>query len=141
MVTRPGSHNAVRDVVTVGYDTATNVVSVVGGKARTLSALARDGFPVPPAVVLTTSACARVAAASGEVPAEIRAAIAAALGGLGGGGGRLAVRSSAVEEDSRAASYAGAFRSVLNVAAADLGAVCDAVADVVASASEHRVAV
>ncbi len=129
----------VDDVLVVGDDRGGDDISLVGGKARALNRLARDGFPVPPAVVVTTRACALVAAAGG-VPAELRPAIAAAVGSPGLRGGRLAVRSSAVEEDSPAASFAGQFRTVLGVAAGSLDDVCTAIADVVRSASDDRVA-
>lgn len=150
MVADVTSKSDVSDIVIVGAmggDDATRV----GGKARTLSSLTRDGFPVPAAVVLTTPACARVAAAGVEVPPDLRTAIAAAIRGLQVSGlhdvgrrvdgGRLAVRSSAVGEDAADASYAGQFRTVLNVDGGDLDEVCRAIADVVASSSGDRVAV
>jgi pyruvate,water dikinase len=138
------SESDVRDVVRVGA-AGSDDATLVGGKARTLSELTRAGFSVPAAVVLTTAACARVAAAGGEAPPDLRTAIAAAIASLNhtgrrADGGRLAVRSSAVGEDAAIASYAGQYRTLLNVPGDDLDQVCRAIADVVASSSSERVA-
>ena len=104
-----------------------------GRKAATLAALKRAGFPVPDGVVLTTEALARTLAAAGldagasparvaavPLPGEVAAAIDWAARRLGGG--RLAVRSSGVDEDLPGASYAGQYETVLGVAGEDLAA-------------------
>jgi phosphoenolpyruvate synthase/pyruvate phosphate dikinase len=98
----------------------------VGRKAATLGELKRAGFPVPEGVVLTTEALVRTLTAAGldadakpeqvqavELPPEVAEAVAAAAERLGGG--RLAVRSSGVDEDLAGASYAGQYESVLDV--------------------------
>ncbi len=77
----------------------------VGLKARRLGALIRGGFPVPAGFCLTTTATARWDDA-------VRAALATAYRSLGG---RVSVRSSAVEEDAVGASYAGVYHSELPV--------------------------
>lgn len=87
---------------------------VVGAKAATLARLRREGLPVPDGFVVLPGA---------EDPSAWVAA-ARALGG------RLAVRSTAPAEDGPGRSLAGAFRSVVGVRPARVGA---AVAEVRAS--------
>jgi phosphohistidine swiveling domain-containing protein len=92
-----------------------------GRKAATLAVLAAAGFPVPPGVVLSTTALRRAAAAAGaqpdpggvRVPDDVGAALASAVAGWGDV--PLAVRSSAVDEDLAEASYAGLYTTVLDV--------------------------
>ena len=96
---------------------------LAGRKAATLAVLAAAGFPVPPGVVLPTTAFARaVAAAQVEaeaephglrVPDDVVAALEAAVAPWGDV--PLAVRSSAVDEDLAEASYAGLYTTVLDV--------------------------
>jgi len=73
-----------------------------GGKAVALAELARNGIPVPQAYVIPPDA--------GSVSAQ---ALLEALGGC------VAVRSSASVEDMAEASFAGQFRSVLEVRTAE----------------------
>lgn len=95
----------------------------VGGKARALHALVAAGFPVPPfAVVLPADALA---------PESELVAIAARIAN----GGRLAVRSSASDEDGGEHSFAGQLESFLDVAPADVPA---RVADVRRSGFSQR---
>lgn len=72
---------------------SSNCARTVGAKARVLRELADAGFPVPPF----------------EVSPDDLAAVMLRLGSP------LAVRSCAAVEDGRAASFAGLFRSLLNV--------------------------
>ncbi len=83
----------------------------VGGKGAALAALRSAGLPVPPGFVL----CA-------DARVQDRDAVRAAYAALGG---RVAVRSSGTAEDLEAASFAGQYESVLDVAgeAAVLAAV------------------
>ena len=80
---------------------------LAGGKAASLARLAGHGLPVPAGFVLTVAA--RAAPWDDVVPA-----LAAAYERLGGGA--VAVRSSAVAEDSPDSSFAGQFETVLGVA-------------------------
>ncbi|MEW5727916.1 MAG: PEP/pyruvate-binding domain-containing protein, partial [Pseudomonadota bacterium] len=94
---------------------------VVGGKAWNLARLARYGFRVPAGGVLTTEGCRLFVARNGfdftaPMPEEISAALAQGVARLGLGDCWLAVRSSAVGEDSASASFAGILDSVLNIA-------------------------
>lgn len=93
-----------------------------GGKAAGLAACLRAGFRVPPGV----------AAAAGCADARI---IGRALAAMGLAQDRLAVRSSAIGEDSAADSFAGLLLSVIDVGA---DALEDAVAQVVASARSRE---
>jgi pyruvate,water dikinase len=86
---------------------------IVGGKARVLAQLIQQGYPVPAAFVISPDSFE-----NGELGAkDWREALQAAdsLSGANGRFSKLAVRSSAVSEDSAAASFAGEFESILNV--------------------------
>ncbi len=124
-----------------------------GGKARSLHALSRAGIAVPPWIAFSAELFRTAARASGlealvqarlaalteanleAVAGELEAAVLAADGGpdLSGlvertlarlGGGPVAVRSSGLEEDGAAFSFAGQFSTFLNVRGADEVARC-----------------
>lgn len=86
--------------------------TIFGSKAVGLGQAIRDGLPVPPGVALSGAIVEAVAA--GERPA-IRE-VAKWVTPLGG---PLAVRSSAVDEDGAASSFAGQHLTLLNVPSAD----------------------
>ena len=86
-------------------------VDVFGGKAAQLGAAIRCGLPVPPGYALSPGAVQAVVV--GDPPAI--AAIAEVSDELG----LMAVRSSAPDEDSAGASFAGAYLSVLGVSGAE----------------------
>jgi len=86
--------------------------TIFGSKAVGLGQAIRDGLPVPPGVALSGEIVEAVAA--GERPA-IRE-VARWVGPLGG---PLAVRSSAMDEDGAAASFAGQHLTLLNVPSVD----------------------
>jgi phosphoenolpyruvate synthase/pyruvate phosphate dikinase len=114
------------------HDTAT-----VGGKASSLSRLAA-AQRVPPGFVLSVGALREAAAdlAAGTVPEALRSSIAVAYATLGGG--RVAVRSSAIDEDGDAHSFAGQHATFLNVEGVD--EIERAVVDCFASAfTEHAI--
>jgi pyruvate,water dikinase len=111
----------------------------VGGKCAGLGELIRAGIPVPPGFAVTTesfrrhvlenklsprgldSAAVRRGIEEAPVPAELAAAIVdayAALEELTGSTPAVAVRSSAVGEDGRAASFAGQQETYLWVSGA-----------------------
>jgi pyruvate,water dikinase len=94
-----------------------DALGLIGGKALSLSLLARAGLPVPPFVCLTTAAHRRLRGQSLTVDPALVAAIAKACGPLGPG--PLAVRSSATAEDGAAASFAGQQETVLGVVGLD----------------------
>jgi pyruvate,water dikinase len=85
---------------------------IFGAKAVGLGQAIRDGLPVPPGVALSGSIVEDVA--SGEA-----SAIKEVVKRVGPLGGPLAVRSSAVDEDGAAASFAGQHLTLLNVLSAD----------------------
>lgn len=86
--------------------------TIFGSKAVGLGQAIRDGLPVPPGVALSGAMVEAVAA--GEKPA-----IREAARWVRPLGGPLAVRSSAMDEDGAAASFAGQHLTLLNVPSAD----------------------
>ncbi len=92
--------------------------SLYGSKAVGLGDAARQGLPVPPGVALSGDLAEAVASGQDKAIEKVAKAIAALRP-------PFAVRSSAVDEDSAAASFAGQHLTVLNVhSAADVpGAV------------------
>ena len=109
--------------------------ALVGGKAASLSRLAAE-YPVSPGFALTSTALALAAPELGRgvVPEDLRAQIDVAYASLGGG--RVAVRSSAVDEDGAAHSFAGQHETFLNLEGVE--AICEAVALCFASAFTSR---
>jgi rifampicin phosphotransferase len=104
-------------------------LQLVGGKAAQLSRLAPD-FDVPPGFCVTAPLLGALGAAADALPADLRDAIAAAYHVLASRAGAadppVAVRSSAIDEDSARASFAGLHTTLLHIIGAD--AVADAVA-------------
>lgn len=95
--------------------------ALTGGKASSLSRLAA-GYRVPPGFVLTTEAFERTAGLSQKVLETAYRRLATAVGEADP---RVAVRSSAVDEDGAATSFAGLHETYLNLAGVDevVGAV------------------
>ena len=108
-----------------------------GGKARALARAARGGLSVPAWVVLSDAAFlqSNPSTLSGMPEGEVRSAIDAAVRTLCPMGERLAVRSSACDEDGVQHSFAGQLASFLNVAPEDAAA---RVRDVWRSAFDER---
>jgi phosphoenolpyruvate synthase/pyruvate phosphate dikinase len=91
-------------------------VKEVGGKGASLGEMTNAGIPVPPGFVVTTRAYKEFEGQ--EIPAEVKEQILVAFDELNAV--RVAVRSSAVAEDSSAASWAGQLDTFLNVTKEDL---------------------
>jgi pyruvate,water dikinase len=110
--------------VALFHELAPAHVVLAGGKGASLIRLARAGLPVPPGLVILPGAFdgrALTEDAWSLVRARLRHV-------RGSGPLRVAVRSSAHGEDSEAASFAGAFDTVLDVRTeADLRAAIDGV--------------
>ena len=83
-----------------------------GGKAASLGKSRRDGLPVPDGFALDVDAVDEVAHAGLD-------AAPACEGMLTALGGRVAVRSSAIGEDAKDASFAGQHTTVLNASSAE----------------------
>ncbi len=83
----------------------------VGAKAANLSAMIRNGFPVPPGFVVADRAFQECGDTGGESFAALRREIALGIAGLRGE--QVMVRSSAIGEDSHEASFAGQLDSFL----------------------------
>ncbi len=108
---------------------------LVGGKAASLAALLAAGFRVPPAFVITTEASLLFERPERRWPIEVETEILAAFDRLSGGEA-VAVRSSAVDEDGEAASFAGQHATILDVCGRE--AFLDAVEHCLASLhAEH----
>lgn len=97
-------------------DVATDQLKIVGGKALSLSNLKQAGFNVPDGFVITTDAYRDFKGK--EIAPEFKRYILDAFDALEAE--RVAVRSSAVAEDSPEASWAGQFESYLNVTRTNL---------------------
>jgi pyruvate, water dikinase len=100
-----------------------------GGKSASLGELIAGGIPVPPGFALSADARAE------PMSRTVREAIVAAYEALGDDP-PVAVRSSAIGEDSAAATFAGQHETYLWVRGAD--AVCEAVRDCWASLHGER---
>lgn len=98
-----------------------------GGKAAQLASALRHGLPVPSGFAVSTDMTAAVARGDARAVAQLDDALAVLEPSA------LAVRSSAVGEDSAEASFAGQHRTCLNVTRAH---VPQATADVWRSATE-----
>lgn len=87
--------------------------ALAGGKGSTLAHLLQAGYQVPAGFVILATAFG----AAGELNQEVRQQIAAQLQALrqNAADAPVAVRSSALAEDSAQTSFAGEFESVLNV--------------------------
>ena len=123
------------EIVWLGAE-ACAATGVVGGKAANLSRLA-GLHDVPPGFCLTARA---FASERPSLPVDLRAELAAAYRELGTRAGvaapRVAVRSSAVDEDGADASFAGQHETYLNVVGED--AVAEAVVRCWESAASPR---
>ncbi len=89
---------------------------LVGGKGASLGELTQAGIPVPSGFVVTTDAYQKFV--DQEVPVDVKEEILKAFDLLGAE--RVAVRSSAVAEDSSNASWAGQLETYLNVSRENL---------------------
>src|SRR5208283_1881870 len=89
-----------------------------GGKGWQLGVLAEFGAPVPPGFVIDATASAGRHLGD-PLPASLVTTMAQTLESRGWDKQPLAVRSSAAMEDSARASFAGVYRSVLNVRGLD----------------------
>jgi pyruvate,water dikinase len=87
--------------------------SLAGGKGSTLARLLQAGYPVPPGFVIFATAFG----ADGELSVAVRQQVDTQLQALRQDrpDAPVAVRSSALAEDSAQTSFAGEFESVLNV--------------------------
>lgn len=86
-----------------------------GGKAASLGALTRASFDVPPGYVIPVESAARLKGAPEKWPKALRRDLLERLDALVPGHQPVAVRSSAVDEDSETASFAGQYQTVLGV--------------------------
>jgi pyruvate,water dikinase len=122
-----------KDQIVVLGETQDATIEQLGGKAARLDQMIGDGLPVPPAFCLTTGLFEHFLTESGlrdrladiephlirteiltqEIPGSIAQGILAAYAKLGRP--RLAVRSSASQEDSQSHSFAGQHDTVLDV--------------------------
>jgi rifampicin phosphotransferase len=101
---------------------------VIGGKAAALAALARAGEAIP--------AWFAISAADADPGPELSERVAAALREICPDGRAVAVRSSGVDEDGSAHSFAGQLESFLDVSHAD---VMERIARVRASGESERI--
>lgn len=88
-----------------------NDVGLVGGKGASLGEMTQAGIPVPPGFVVTAETYRKFI--NDELPVDVIEEILTAFDSLNTQ--RVAVRSSAIAEDSKTASWAGQLESYLNV--------------------------
>ena len=100
----------------VSMDDATSL-ELVGGKAASLAFLSKEGFDVPPFLVVLASAFSE-----NGLPAPLSKELLSQLSALGPG--PYATRSSAREEDGADQSHAGQFLSVLSLSTQQVPASC-----------------
>ncbi len=105
------SYNKIMSLIKPLHDVSLSDITQVGGKAAALGELMQIGVPVPSGFVITT-------AAFRSDPSALQRSIRRAFTDLGVN--LVAVRSSAVAEDSEIASWAGQLESYLNVPEAGL---------------------
>ena len=109
----------------VWYEDLPDVPTSLGSKGASLWSMLREGFPVPPAIALTTDAydlwvqSGRPDHLADPVREELTLQIDR-LSTLAAGRDSFAVRSSAVGEDSPNASFAGQLQTCLNVPASQV---------------------
>lgn len=96
-------------------DITKNDVPMVGGKGASLGEMTRAGIPVPPGFIVTAEALTQY---KDDLPENIKEEIIKSFDGLLAS--RVAVRSSAIAEDSATSSFAGQFETFLNVEKANL---------------------
>lgn len=104
----------------VALDTVSNIIpllrahdpEICGGKATSLGRALRAGLPVPDGVVLSRTLVERIALGDGTADCDH---LARWLGANMPAGTRLAVRSSAVDEDGASVSFAGQYVTRLGV--------------------------
>ena len=113
--------------------TRSGTAAEIGGKAASLASLGASGIAIPPWFAIRALANDD---SSGAPPPELVAEVQGAVRDLASDGARLAVRSSAVEEDSAGHSFAGQYESYLFVPPDDIAA---RVRDVWEAASSDRV--
>ena len=97
-------------------DLSKDDVATVGGKGASLGEMTKAGLPIPQGFVITTKAF--IEFQNEPFIENFKKEVFAAFNELGSE--RVAVRSSAVAEDSSSASWAGQLESYLNVASDDL---------------------
>jgi len=122
--------------VSIAWPDALTAGAPIGGKAEALRRLTEVGLPVPAWFVVLPEAFVPDVAGALALTDAARQELVAILGRLCPGGERVAVRSSASEEDNAAFSFAGQFETRLSVAPA---AVETEVARVARSAAAPRV--
>ncbi|GAB4322525.1 MAG: hypothetical protein Kow0010_03350 [Dehalococcoidia bacterium] len=89
--------------------------STIGGKAASLGRLIAAGFDVPPGFVVPTTVPAEHGDDPRAWPATLRDELLQRFRHLTCNGGAVAVRSSAADEDSERASFAGQYETILDV--------------------------
>jgi phosphoenolpyruvate synthase/pyruvate phosphate dikinase len=107
----PDKHVETDGLIVSFEDASLAMVDRIGGKGGSLGELVQAGLPVPEGFVLTTKAFNLYSKFA--LPDAVRELILQSFDHLGAK--RVAVRSSAIAEDSVDASWAGQFESVLNV--------------------------
>lgn len=86
-------------------------VSLVGGKGASLGIMSHAGIPIPPGFIITTEVYKNFV--NKPIPSNIQNEILQSFDSLGAE--RVAVRSSAIAEDSTTSSWAGQLETYLNV--------------------------
>lgn len=112
-------------------------IEYYGGKAASLSKLTQYGFNVPPGFAISTQTTSEILKGQSDNLLHLYLELGTALDGTFSPDDRVAVRSSGVFEDGQNTSFAGMFKTLLNIER-DLNPVLNSIRDCGEAAAHPR---